>query len=611
VNRAEIVGFGATFGLALTLYLVTASAGLQLDDAAELTLCAREWSAAHPPGYPVWVMLAHFWQGCWGDSPYAMAAWSALCGALAAAVWQRAAVCWLRRLRPELADGVVVAAAVTAALVVAAGSAVWAWANSVEVYALQGLATAMVVRGAAGDWPSRSAGWWVGCGVGLGLANHHLAMGVLVPFVPGMVAVAAGVGWRAALRLLVPAAVIACCWMVVAYGLLMGRAAAEVGYSFGQPSTLGRLWHHLRGGFFGELVLAEGVDYGGRVALYGEVLWRALWLGWLPWLVGFAWAWRRARGLVVAWLGFPLLLVGLQLGRAYIPNMDATVAPALQLGTVPVALGVVGVVARWRWCRGWLGLALVVVSLVGNWSAADRRGYAPGDDLLARLDASLPPRAILLAASWEVQTVPLLARDRSGWRPDVDVLAGSIKGPNAPLFARRWPELHAAVQGEYERYLAAIAAVAPDYVHTDWFQFQDQGTWSAYAALVQKVFAVARAAGRPVLLDKPMVALLLESKALTQQQVSACGCLFAVGEVAEPRPFPALGGWLAHAFVRHDLCAYGSLFDLQGLAPQVAGYWRARGRPELAAAAEQAARQLTAVWEVYRGRVPAPRRRVR
>lgn len=608
MNRQEIVGSGATFGAALALYLATASTGLQLDDAAELTLCAREWSAAHPPGYPLWVALAHLWQGVWGDSPWAMAAWSALCGALAAVVWQRAAVLWLRRLRPELAEVVVVGAAAAAALLVAVGSAVWAWANSVEVYALQGLATAMVGRGAAELGRRRSAAWWLGGGLGIGLANHHLAMLVLVPFVPSLLAVGGARGWRAAIWALRPAAAIAAGIVVVAYGVLMVRAAAEVAYSFGQPSTLGRLWHHLRGGFFGELVLAEGVDYGGRVGVYVELLWRALWLGWLPCLVGLSVAWRQARGLAVACLGFPLLLVGLQLGRAYIPNMDATVAPGLQIWTLPVALGLA---AHWRRGGLWLGVGLVLVSLVGNWSAANRRGYAPGEDLLRMLDASLPPRAILLAASWELQTVPLLARDREGWRPDVDVLAGSIKGPNAPLFARRWPELHTAVQGEYERYLAAIAAVAPDYVHTDWFQFRDQGTWSAYAALVQKLFAVARAEGRPVLLDKPMVALLLEAKTLTQAQVAACGCLFTVGEVAEPRPFPALGGWLDHAFLRHDLCAYGSLFDLQAIAPQVAGYWRARGRPALAEAADQAGRRLAVAWDSFRAGVPAPRRRVK
>ncbi|MFM1871756.1 MAG: hypothetical protein RL398_1178 [Planctomycetota bacterium] len=605
----------AAFVPSLVLYLGTASAGLQLDDAAELTLCAREWSAAHPPGYPLWTALAHLWGSLLGFSPWSMAAWSAVCGAAAAAVWAAAADVCLQRLAPQSTRGVRLVAAVGAALVVALGAAVWAWANTVEVYALQGLAGALVALGVGlgVDGQSRLApgSLVAGVGLGLGLANHHLAMVVVVPWLPWLVAAANGDGLRrslAALRsLILPALGV----VVVAYGMLVLRAHAEVGYSFGEPATLSRLWHHLRGGFYGDLVMAEGVDYGGRVAVYAEVCLRALWLGWLPAGLGAVALWRSKRGLLAVVYGVPLLLIALQLTRAYVPNMDATVAPGLQWLTLPVALG-------WSLGMARLGswgvpavLGVLAVSLAANWTACDRRGYAPGDDVLARLDASLPPRAILLASSWETQTLPLLARDERGWRPDVDVLAGSIKGPNAPLLARRWPDLHAALRDDYERYLAAIAAVHPDFVHTDFFAFESQATWSAYAALVQRLFAVARQAQRPVLLDKATMTLLLEAKTLTQAQVHACGALFSVGEVQPALPFPAPGSWLTHPMLRHDLCAYGTLFDLQAMAPQIAGYWRARGRGELALAAEQAATALAAAWASYRPGVPEPRRRVK
>ena len=80
----------AAFVPSLALYLGTASTGLQLDDAAELTLCAREWSAAHPPGYPLWTALAHLWGSLLGFSPWSMAAcsWPGILGTQRTATFQ-------------------------------------------------------------------------------------------------------------------------------------------------------------------------------------------------------------------------------------------------------------------------------------------------------------------------------------------------------------------------------------------------------------------------------------------------------------------------------------------------------------------------------------------
>ncbi len=595
------------FVLPLSLYLATASANVQFDDAAELTLCARCWSSVHPPGYPLWTLLAHLWGGAFGFSAYSLAAFSGLLGAGASLVlfwacerWLASEVCGAVTPRPAAW------AALTAALLSAVGATVWQWSNSVEVYALQSLATALVLWGVAGD---QSRWCWrvvLGLGVGVGLANNHLSIVVLLPFVPGLVAALRGENWRAAVRALLPAAAVAAAVTVAAYLLLMLRAMAEVPFSFGEPSTPSRLWFHVRGGFFGELLLASGVDYAGRALVFAEVLLRHLWAGWGLVVIGAMCWWRQQRRLLVNLVGAGSLLLGSQWARAHVPNMDAAVLPLLLLATPLLAVGA----AQVRRVPIVVLLPLLLtLSVLANHSAANRRGYEAADAILADVDASLPPRALLLATGWDLQTRANLAQLAEQWRPDVLVLPGSIKGTNAPLFATRAPELHAAVRGEYDAFLAAIAAVDADYVHTDFFQFTEPAVWQAYAALMGKLFAVAKAQGRPVLLDKPSMAFLLDGKLLRHDQVVPCGMLFSVGEVAAPAPFPLHGGWLEHPFLMADLCAYGTLFDLQGMAPQIAGYWRQRGRNELATAAERAAERLAAAWQEYRAGVPAPRRR--
>lgn len=607
-DRVLRAGFAAlAFALPLALYLGTASGSVQFDDAAELTLCARFWSSAHPPGYPIWVLLAHLWGGVFGYSPRSLAALSGVLGAAASLVLFFAGEKWLRAPAcGALAPRAAAWAALGAALLTAVGATCWQWSNSVEVYALQVLATALLLWGAAGDqarWCWRAV---LGLGVGLGLANNHLSMVVLLPFVPNWVAALQQRPWGSALRALLPAALLAAALTACAWLLLLLRAMVEVPFSFGEPSTPSRLWFHLRGGFFGELLFAPGVDYAGRAMVFGEVLLRHLWLAWIPFVLGARHLWSRQRGLLVSLVAAAGLLFASQWARAYVPNMDASVLPALLLLAPVLALGLTRVP---RVPFAALLPALLAASLVLDWSACDRRGYAAADAILADVDASLPPNALLLATGWELQTRAALAQLAEQWRPDVVVLPGSVKGTDAPLFARRQPELHAAVREEYDAFLAAIAAVDPDYVHTDYFQFEDPAVWQRYAALLGKLFAVAKAQGRPVLLDKQSMAFLLDGKVLRNDQVVPCGLLFSIGEVAAPAPFPLHDGWLGHPFLTADLCAYGTLFDLQGIAPQIAGYWRHRGRTELAAAAERAAERLAAAWREYSAGVPAPRRR--
>lgn len=595
--------------LALGLYMGTAAAGWQLDDAAELALCARHWSSAHPPGYALWTTLAHAWGLLAGYSPRALTVCSALPSALGLLLLTRAVAHWLLAMQPQWSARKRALVAGSSSAVLATSPALWAWGNSVEVYGLQILATACVllaVARAARSSLQCSDAWLLGLGVGVGLSNHHLGMVALLPWLPWWLGQAVRPlrrFWRVALL----GGLVALAVLLLASALLLLRAQVPVRYSFGEPATLARWWFHLRGGFFADLLGVAGVDYAGRTAVYLSLWGRTLGLGWLLAGLGMVVLWRHSRRLALAVVLFPLTLTLVSLTRAYVPNMDATVASGMMAFALPLALGLGWLSSRGLWLAA---LLLPLLNLWLNWSSCNRVGYAPGDDLLASLDASLPPDAVLLASAWETQTLPWLAQEEANWRADVSVLPGSIKGTNAPLFARRNPELHQWVALPYAQYLAAIEQEHAGYAHTDYFQFTQPATWQAYDELLAGLLAACRNHQRPVLLDKGMLALLLQRKLVHSGQVHACGGLFAVGEVQPARAFPAPGPWLAHAMLARDFCAFGALHELLGSSQQIDGYWRSRGRSDLAAAAQRAAQASQQAWTTQQEFLPKPRRRV-
>src|SRR5437868_4750283 len=58
-SRAELLCAGAVFAVALLLYTWTLAPTVTLVDSGELILAAWGTGVAHPPGFPLWVILAH------------------------------------------------------------------------------------------------------------------------------------------------------------------------------------------------------------------------------------------------------------------------------------------------------------------------------------------------------------------------------------------------------------------------------------------------------------------------------------------------------------------------------------------------------------------------
>src|SRR5205085_8437803 len=58
-DRGEFLCAGVVFVAALLLYIWTLAPTVTLTDSGELIVVARGLGVAHPPGFPLWVILAH------------------------------------------------------------------------------------------------------------------------------------------------------------------------------------------------------------------------------------------------------------------------------------------------------------------------------------------------------------------------------------------------------------------------------------------------------------------------------------------------------------------------------------------------------------------------
>ncbi|HKQ61790.1 MAG TPA: DUF2723 domain-containing protein, partial [Candidatus Polarisedimenticolaceae bacterium] len=81
---ATALGVGSA---ALALFLATSPPTVYFGDGGELIAAAHALGVAHPPGYPLYVVLGHAFLGLpWGEAAWRMNLLSALCGASACGV---------------------------------------------------------------------------------------------------------------------------------------------------------------------------------------------------------------------------------------------------------------------------------------------------------------------------------------------------------------------------------------------------------------------------------------------------------------------------------------------------------------------------------------------
>jgi hypothetical protein len=396
----------ACFAVLLLAYASTLPTTITDADAGEFLVIAKTGGVAHPPGYPLFVLICRALSVAEGLAPLVtlVAGFSALCVAAAGALLVRA-------LHP-LIDARATACAVVLALL---SPAVWRQANAAEPFGLNLLLAAAVVTlgmqllTTSFDAPARrvyAAAALLGLCFGLGAANHH-TLALLAPF-PVLVALR----WRSqgarvwtALAVATGGFVVGCSPMLA---LLAANHSAPLVYGDWESS---RLIRHVLRVDYGTLSLGAGHR------AYGENLWHflrtlpkhTLFLGPVLLVLGIAKARTWSASARVALVGSAVLAGPVFLALMNIPPDDEPVVVARffalpMLLLVPwFALGITTLLSRPKWNRP-VALLLPLVLLVQGFTArrlSDRSSETVYEQHITQmlLVAGRPDLPLLVSAS--------------------------------------------------------------------------------------------------------------------------------------------------------------------------------------------------------------------
>lgn len=383
---------------------------------------------AHPPGYPLYVRLAHVW-GEWlgGDYGWRINLFSGLCTALAAALLSDLTRC-ATRSNP---------AALFAGLGFALLGSVWRQSVLAEVFALN-----FAVIAALGwtGWRSLENPRWLWafyvC-LGMGLAHHH----TFVLALPGLLWMA-WPHWRRVL--LTPAWLVALLVPLLLYADLWWRAQHQPALNWGGVQTLQQVVDHFLRRSYGTFRLTtrpDGLDHG---VVHGVafVLFTYARQAPLAWMLLATWGglmgmrvearlWRLAWGWLLGFGPFFALIGRQQLDDFHLDMLERFYASSyLGLGLL-AGLGVASLQPRLG--RGvWpLVLALLGWQMQTNLPACRLDGRELMASYAHQLLDNCPPQSLLIVSGDLPVGALKYVQVVEGYRPEVPVVCEG-------LFGSRW-----------------------------------------------------------------------------------------------------------------------------------------------------------------------------
>jgi tetratricopeptide (TPR) repeat protein len=503
VKRSVLASAAVGAAVGITA-LVCRAPGVLYADAGELLTAVARNGVAHPPGFPLYLLLGGLWSDlarALGARPAsALNAFSAVCDGLAAALVTAGASALLARVRIALDETARLLLAAAAGLLAGFGPTLFDFSLGIEVYAihsvfLAGAFAASIAAGGEEDARRRTRlTLLAGLFAGGGLAVHHATMVVAMP---GLAVLLWGAEARAARVRRIVLFSVALVPGLLTYALLPLRARRWPLLDWGNPSNLYRFWVHISArdyqvniGSSIPTILGHADRF---LAAYREELTLA---GLALALVGLALSWKRGRaasiGLLVVVLGDIAFAVRYEIAEDqaayYIPTFLATALLAV--------LGVAALLERKpAWSRWGAPAALALAAALSAVHVNDRSRAkdARAPETAANFLASLPPNAVALTPEWNAYSPVLASLDVEGQRPDVLILDVLLcrRGWYLDSFERRHPDRYREVKSELDAYRTKLA---------DWEEgrpYVSDDLTRLYNAFTQSVVSAAWARGAP------------------------------------------------------------------------------------------------------------------
>jgi 4-amino-4-deoxy-L-arabinose transferase-like glycosyltransferase len=462
--RRALLCAGAVSLAAGAVYARTLAPTVTLVDSGELIVAARNLGVAHPPGTPLYVLLAHLATLLpWGSVAVRVNAASALFAALAAGL----VVLTLRqamtatRLVPLVVSG----------LLFAFSRTLWSYATIAEVYALN---TAILVgvlllmfrwrREPASDRWLLAAAFLFGLGTGV----HHVSLALALPALAALVYATAGGSFFRSRRFAL-AGLVSIAGLVVVYSYLPVAAARNPVLNWGNPTTFQRIVWHVTGRQYQAFLAPSTESMAQEAQAFLRLVFREFGPPFVPAalalaVAGFVALWRRDRTLFACLALLVAADAGFGLVYTIAEDKDAYYLPAFVALALAAGVGADVLRSRLRSRAAGALFLIPVLGLVGSFALADRSRDHIAEDYVANVLASIGPRGLLLTGDWQVYAPLLYRREVEGLRLDVAAI-------DVQLLRRSWyfdylrlrsPDLMARAQPEVDAFLEDLTAWEQD-----------------------------------------------------------------------------------------------------------------------------------------------------
>jgi tetratricopeptide (TPR) repeat protein len=534
----EIFCAGSVFLVALLLYSWTLAPTVTLTDSGELIVVARDLGIAHPPGVPLWIILAHLASLVpFGNIAVRINFSSALFAALACAMLtlvvaeliitssylaaskRRKRGAQIRKTEESgVANLIVAAPAVGAGLLMAFSRTLWSYATITEVYSLNTLlilvifflmlrwrrrifaarihiGTAINAGEATSGTTNCDAYLYTAAALfGLALGVHHVTVALTLPAIAVIVYRTQGVGFFTSRRLGY-AALISIGALVAVYAYLPLAASRSPVINWGHPRSLQEIWWHLTGRQYQVYFSFRPEIMGGQFAEFCRMALREFGFPWLPLslvlsFAGFVDTFKRDRA--TFWFLLIIIIADLAYALSYeiAEDKDAYCLPTFISIAMAAGLGI-----RWMIRRavskpapaGKLSVMVATVVLLvcaitvaANWPFNNRRQYFIAHDYVENLLSTIAPNSLLLTLDWQVVSPMFYAQEIEQRRRDVKIV-------DINLLRRSWyfDYLSRAYPGLVERSRDKIEAFVKNLKEWE----RDPGAFARSSVLTQRISA--------------------------------------------------------------------------------------------------------------------------
>ena len=484
VRAATLAGSAFVFLVSLLVYSRTLAPTVTLVDSGELIVAARFLGVAHPPGFPLYLILAHLFSLIPIGSiafriNFASAFFAALASGLVTLVVAEfiASTCypmetkvkkgkkkltlsWARDDGEGKSGGMLnIFPAVSSGLLLAFSRTLWSYATIAEVYTLNTLLIVTILflttrwrhriledplwtHGKSGrptitdhDRPLYAAA----ITFGLALGVHHVTVGLLLPALAALVYRTQGLEFFKSRRL-VYAALLSLCALFVVNSYLPLAASANPILNWGDPRSLRTIWWHITGRQYQVFFSFTPAILGEEFRKFVDLLLTEFGRPWMPLVLicaGFGYFSAFKRDRTTFWFLVLIVVFNLAYTLCYdiAEDKDAYHLPVFVSVAIACGLGLREILqlfpVKLRNRAAPICLALPIFTLTANWPYNNRGHYFIAHDYVDNIQSTIELKGLLLTLDWQVASPMLYTREIEQRRPD-------IKAIDVQLLRRSW-----------------------------------------------------------------------------------------------------------------------------------------------------------------------------